>query len=117
MCVVVVWTTSLANKVWQSANIMLAIAACPDILETVRFPILALDHFSQVLGTIVGLARFVDADILSTDGPAASSQSARQLAAFPVAAELVQRSYRWTLGRLVWRGDQSWDVHRHADSR
>jgi len=49
---------------------MLAIAARSHILKSVRFPILPLNYFSQVLGAVVDLAGLVDAHVGAASRPA-----------------------------------------------
>lgn len=96
---------SLCEVVMEGADVVLAIAAGPDVLETVRLAVLLLNHLPEVLGTIVDLARLVDALLaLLTAGAAASqaAQVAREArgAAPEVAADLAEGAGGLTAGQL-----------------
>lgn len=63
---------SLRGKV-EGSNIMLAIAACSDVLETVSIPILPLDDLPHVLSTVVCFASLIDVNVLCAGAPATQS--------------------------------------------
>lgn len=109
----VAMTASLGEMV-ESSDIMFAIAACSDILETVSFPILPLDDLPHILGTVMGLAGFINVNVVGTVTAAATCESARQLASLPITTQFAQCS-----SGALWLslGCQSWNVHRHTNCR
>ena len=56
-------------SVSQDPNVMLAITACPDVLEPIRVPVLLLNHLPQVFRAIVNLASLVNSSLLAASSP------------------------------------------------
>lgn len=81
----IVAAASLCMVVKRS-DIVFAVATGPHILEPVRIPVLLLNHLTEILGAIVHLARFVDANILGASRPAADRSSELRSAYLPVRA-------------------------------
>lgn len=80
----------------EYSNVVFPVATCPDILEPIRLPILALNHLPQILCTIMHLTRLVDARVLGTRRSTAEAvERSGQLgpARFPVATYPAERAY------------------------
>lgn len=84
----VVAASSFLGGVRKCPDVVFAIATGSDILQPVCFPVLLLNHLTKILGTIVDLARLVDADILGANRPAADRSRELGPAHLPVRAYL-----------------------------